>query len=388
MYHFSPEKENPLYTPKDSVHREIELASRRALRLSMKDRDENELWNEQMLSAMDTQIEMLASFYAFRETAATASSLRTLAQSLRDDALIASYAPDKASVTVPAFSAAFVTAIGEYYENSGDRETAYELLPVMYEILSGFYGRMKHNDWMLPAYRQKEYWNFYEWAPGLSGEIGKEESPEEMSYDAPLFALVAMAFESYANLMMKLGTVDKNPRLYEEGDAALHCRDELLERLNEYFLDRESGLYCTRLGVSLSDGSPIVPDAPHYAELTQALCVLAGAVSDDRLDALLDRIYKSDGLVPSTRATGIFRYEALMKKPEIYAPLVKKELELRLGSISNAESPVFYKTEGSDAQRALCHDRLVFPIILYGKYREFFFGESPKTDISTKEAVL
>lgn len=373
MHNLSFAKEKSLYTPEGSVHREIELASRRAMLLCMKDRDENGPWHDQMLSAMDAQIEMLASFYAFGETAKLADSLRTLAQSLRDDALIASYAPEKASVTVPAFSAAFVTAIGEYYENSGDREAAYELLPVMYEILSGFYGRMKHNDWMLPAYRQKEYRNFYEWTPGLSDEIGKEKSPDEMSYDAPLFALVAMAFESYADLLMKLGTVDRNPKLYEEGDAALHCRDELVERLNEYFLDRESGLYCTRLGVSLSDGSPIVPEVPHYAELTQSLCILAGAVSDDRLEPLLERIFRKDGLVPSTPANGLFRYEALMKRPEIYAPLIKEELAERFGTTPDADT--------------LCRTPAIFPIILYGKYREFFFGACPDKDTAIKEEI-
>lgn len=375
-----PIKEKPLYAPEDSIHGEIERVARYTLRLCMHDHYEDCPWREQALYAMDARSEMLAAYYAFGETAMTASSLRLFADTLRPDALVELCAPARVSVTIPAFSAAFVIALREYFDNSGDRETTLELLPAAYEILSGFYGRMKHNDWMLPAYRQKEYWNFYEWSDGLSGAIGKEQSPEEMTYDAPLFAFVAMAFTAYAELLMKLGKEIGDDKMYDEGDAALHCSEELCERLNDCFFDEEVGLYRTSLGVSLSDGSPYRKGEPHYGELTQILCVLCGAVPEERLDALLDRIYKKDGLVPSTLAMGIFRYEALLRRPERYATLVLDEIGERFGAMLNAGATSFWEVEaGESAFRnagSLCHGWSAFPIVLYAKYKDLFFGNT------------
>lgn len=366
--------------PARTVHRRIEEALHSILPLRLRGYCENSSVEELSLYAVNLRTDLLASHYAFGETAMTKSSLRLFADTLRPDALIELCAPARVSITIPAFSAAFVIALREYFDNSGDRDTVLELLPAAYEILSGFYGRMKHNDWMLPAYRQKGYWNFYEWSDGLAGSLGKEQAPEDMSYDAPLMALVAMAFTAYGELLMKLGTLDKNAKMYDEGDAVLHCSEELCERLNDHFWDDDVGLYRTRLGVSLSDGSPYRKGEPHYAELTQVLCVLCGAVPEDRLDALLERIYKKDGLVPATLSSGLFRYEALLTRPERYARPVLDEIEARFCAMLEKGATAFWEVEeGADAFHgagSLCHGWSAFPIILYAKYREIFFGNT------------
>lgn len=377
-----PVTEKPLYAPVGTLHERIERVARHTLHLCMHDHYEDCPWREQALYAMDGRSEMLEAFYAFGETRLTAASLRLLADSLRADGLLELCAPARVSITIPAFSAAFIIALREYYDNSGDRETVDELLPVAYEILSGFYGRMKHHGWMLPAYRQKQYWNFYEWAPGLDGTIGKEESPEEMTYDAPLMALVSMAFTAYGELLMTLGRTDGDEETELQGDAVLHCSEELNESLNTYFFDESTGLYRTYLGISLSDGTPYPKDPPHYAELTQALCVLCGALGDNRLPAMLDRIYRKDGMIPSTLSMGIFRYEALMRLPAIYAKPVLDEIEQRFTRMLDTGATTFWETDLGEADfhgaGSLCHGWSAIPIYFYAKYREHFFGaESP-----------
>ena len=385
-----PVTEKPLYAPVGTIHERIERVARHTLHLCMHDHFEDCPWREQALYAMDGRSEMLAAYYAFGETAISAASLRLLARSLRDDSLLELCAPARVSITIPGFSAAFVIAVKEYFDRSGDGDTVDELLPVCYEILSGFYGRMKHHGWLLPAYRQKEYWNFYEWSDGLAGSIGKEGSPCEMTYDAPLMALVSMAFTAYGELLMKLGTLRKDPDVYDKGDAALHCSEELNERLNEYFWDDAAGLYRTRLGVSLSDASPYPLDPPHFAELTQELCVVCGA-ADARLPALLDRIYRRDGMIPSTLSMGIFRYEALMRSPDVYGSKVLNELAERFGRMLEAGATTFWETDlgarDFGGAGSLCHGWSAFPIYLYAKYGALFFGEKQSTDPTREDGT-
>lgn len=374
-----PVTERPYDAPAGTVHREIERVARHTLHLCMHDHYEDCPWREQALYAMDGRSEMLEAFYAFGETALTRESLRLMADSLREDALLELCSPARVSITIPAFSAAFVIALSEYFENSGDRETVDALLPVAYEILSGFYGRMKHHGWMLPAYRQKQYWNFYEWSDGLAGKIGAEQPPESMTYDAPLMAFVSMAFTAYADLLMHLGRIDGDEETVLQGDAVLHCSEELCERLNEFFWDESVGLYRTRLGVSLSDGSPYDTGEAHYAELTQVLCVLAGAVDGSRLPALLEKICKKDGMVPSTLSMGIFRYEALLRDPARYAALVRDEIGSRFGRMLDAGATTFWETdlgtEDFSGAGSLCHGWSAIPIYFYAKYKTLFFGD-------------
>jgi hypothetical protein len=275
----------------------------------MHDHYEDCPWREQALYALDGRSEMLTAFYAFKETKLTAASLRLMANSIREDNLLELCSPGRVSITIPYFSAAFVLALGEYYHHSGDEETVSDLLPVAYDILSGYYGRMKHHGWLLPSYRQKQYWNFYEWQDGLTESIGKESDPEALTFDAPLMALVSMAFTAYANTLTALGQKNNDDAMIDQGDAVLHCSEELNEQLNNHFYDEEKGLYRTYLSVSLSDGSPYPPEKPHYAELTQELAVLCGAAKDgNHLDDLLDRIHHRTEMIPSTLASALFRY--------------------------------------------------------------------------------
>ena len=193
---------------------------------------------------------------------------------------------------------------------------------------------------------------------------------------------VSPLITAYAELLMKLGRIDGNEELYLDGDAALHCTEELCERLNEHFWDAEKGLYRTRLGVSLSDGTPYEIE-PHYAELTQVLCVLAGAVDGDRLPALLRRIYEKDGMIPSTLSMGIFRYEALLRDKETYAPLVLREIGERFTKMLDRGATTFWETdlgvEDFGGAGSLCHGWSAIPIYFYAKYRDLFFGNDTQS---------
>lgn len=207
-----------------------------------------------------------------------------------------------------------------------------------------------------------------------------------MTFDAPLMAMVSMAFTAYAKTLTTLGLENGDAAMLDQGDAVLHCSEELNEMLNTHFYDPNVGLYRTYLGVSLSDGSPFPKDPPHYAELTQCLAVLAGAVEQDRLPELLKRIYEKDGITPATLSSGIFRYEALLKMPEEYAQKVRLEIEARFSRMLNEGSTTFWETDKGDADFAnagsLCHGWSSFPIILYARYGSVLFPNDTKKEES------
>ena len=382
-----PVTEEPLAAPKGTIHEQIERVARHTLHLCMHDHYEDCPWREQALYALDGRSEMLTAFYAFKETKLTAASLRLMANSIREDNLLELCSPGRVSITIPYFSAAFVLALGEYYLHSGDEETANDLLPVAYDILSGYYGRMKHHGWLLPSYRQKQYWNFYEWQDGLTESIGKESDPEALTFDAPLMAMVSMAFTAYADTLTAIGKKNNDEAMIDQGDAVLHCSEELNEQLNNYFYDETKGLYRTYLSVSLSDGSPYPPEKPHYAELTQELAVLCGAAKDgNRLDDLLDRIHHRTEMIPSTLASALFRYEALLMSPERYAETVKEEIAERFGRMLNEGATTFWETDKGERDfsnaGSLCHGWSAFPAYLYIRYHDVLFGNDSGNNTS------
>ena len=387
-----PVTEEPLAAPKGTIHETIERVARHTLHLCMHDHYEDCPWREQALYALDGRSEMLTAFYAFKETKLTAASLRLMASSIREDNLLELCSPARVPITIPYFSAAFVLALGEYYLHSGDEETVNDLLPVAYDILSGYYGRMKHHGWLLPSYRQKQYWNFYEWQEGLTESIGKESDPEALTFDAPLMALVSMAFTAYADTLTAIGKKNNDEAMIDQGDAVLHCSEELNEQLNNYFYDEEKGLYRTYLSVSLSDGSPYPPEKPHYAELTQELAVLCGAAQDgNHLDDLLDRIHHRTEMIPSTLASALFRYEALLKAPERYSETVKEEIAERFGRMLKMGATTFWETDKGESDfsnaGSLCHGWSAFPAYLYVRYRDLLFGKDEQDTTTTHSEV-
>ena len=79
-------------------------------------------WREQALYTMDSRNQMLAGYYAFRETLFPKANLELISEDDRPDGLLSICYPIKRDFAIPSFSLHFITECEEYLRYSGDLE--------------------------------------------------------------------------------------------------------------------------------------------------------------------------------------------------------------------------------------------------------------------------
>ncbi len=342
----------------DEIHNRIYDISLRTLHLCMHEHYEDCPWREQALYTMDSRNQMLCGYYAFGETRFARASLELIAASLRPDHLLELCSPAEVSITIPSFSAMFLTQMAEYLRYTQDRDFTERLLPVMTDIAEDFIARTHNEAGLLTEYPDKAHWNFYEWQTGLSGQIGGTTDPDAMCYDAPLCAFVSMGLGSLAEIFYAFGRLAEGRR-YEAAQRALN------EAMNRAFWCEAQGAYASFKRVS--DGS-----LSHYAELTNALMLYAGAVPKEREATLCALLASDDGsLLPVTLSHSIFKYEVLLRHGG-YHKYVFDRIAKVFGAMLEKGATTFWETKqgGDDFGMAgsLCHGWSAIPVYLYHKY--------------------
>lgn len=339
-----------------------ELADR-TLRLSVHDHYEDCPWREQGLYANDSRNQMLAGYYAFGEWAMPAASLVLFGPGLDADGYVSLCAPVGFDRRIPSFSFAWVQAAWEHALHAGtaawrdgqDRDRALQiaraiLKPRLDELDKG----------CLPTPLGPDYWNFYDWADGLDGTGANDctqfESLDGQRFDAPLNALLGLALQAGA----KLFEVD-DPAFAAKLSAA---REDLAERFHETFWDDDRQLYRS---FQPSD------DKPHFAQLTQAVAVLAGLVPSEYRAGLLQKLAgRSDDLVPATLSQSLYVHQALLSEADAFGQSVFEDLRQRWGAMVRQGATTFWETERGpwDFGRAgsCCHGWSATPAFLLGAH--------------------
>jgi len=365
-----PLSHTPFFRCSDALHNKIYETCLKTLECCMHDHYEDCPWREQALYTMDSRNQMLCGYYAFGEYDFPKASLRLMALSLRDDGMLELCSPGRVPITIPSFSAMFNVSAYEYLIHSGDTGFIKEILPCCAAIADGFISRIDENG-LLGAFSDKRYWNFYEWSPGLSGDalVPSEGCP---TYDAPLCAFVSMSLGCLSDIYAILGDAEKK-EYYAAAKTALN------EKINEAFWCEQEGAYCSY--VLRPSGKKV-----HFAELTNALAVYCGAAGEPRLSRVLRLLASGDGsLSPITLSHSIFKYDALMTKPMLYAKTVFESVESIWGGMLYKGATTFFEVEaGADAfgyAGSLCHGWSAVPAYLYFRY---ILGASPDPSGSTE----
>ncbi len=346
----------------DNLHNKIYEVSVRTLLMCMHEHYEDCPWREQALYTMDSRNQMLCGYYAFREYDFARASLRLMALSVRDDNMLELCAPARVPITIPSFTAIFLTQVYEYTVYSGDRSLASEILPILYRIANNFVSRIDPAVGLISCFTESKYWNFYEWQDGLTGSISGSVAKEDITYDAPLNAFVSLGLRSFSDMLRILHQND-------EADDYDIIRKKLNHAMNTVFWNPETGIYASYYKHD---------EIYHYCELTQSLIAVADICPADRMETILN-VLASNKLINVTISHSIFKYEALMRHPLKYARFVFSDIAEKWGYMLYNNATTFWETikGSSDFGNAgsLCHGWSAIPIYFYFKYAIGSTGE-------------
>lgn len=352
-----PLSDKPYFRCADHLHDKIYEVAVNTLRHCMHEHYEDCPWREQALYTMDSRNQMLCGYYAFGEFAFAKASLRLMGLSIRDDNMLELCSPARIKITIPCFTAVYLVQLYEYLIYSGDKAFIDEMLPVAKRIADSFIRLLdEDSQGLLTAFVDKQYWNYYEWQEGLSGGHGVADL-SSLTYDAPLNAFVSLGLSSLAKIYAILG--DKELSGYYDGQQR-----RLNAAIDRAFFDEQRGVYAAYKNVNTCEFS-------NYAELTQALVVCCGACPQERLAGILAAL--TDGsLLPVTLSHSIFKYEALLKKPEKYGRYVFDDIAKLWGHMLYHNATTFWETiDGASAfanAGSLCHGWSAVPIYFYFRY--------------------
>ena len=216
-------------------------------------------------------------------------------------------------------------------------------------------------DGLLPCPKGKRYWQFYDWAANLDGIFGGDCTCfGELSwerYDAPLNALFVMALDAAATLAAAAGQnadVEQYTRAARELRAAFHKR----------FWDAEESAYFSYADETTSR---------YFAEITQALALLAGVCPPTLADELLARLAReNNGWTQTTLSQSLYKFEALMANKEKFGWRVFDLISRDWSHMLFAGATSFWETMkgGWDFDNAgsLCHGWSAIPVYFYQAY--------------------
>ena len=282
-------------------------------------------WREQALYTMDSRNQMLCGYDAFYGRAFQRHSLRLIAQSLRDDGLLAICAPGDSPIEIPFFSLVYPIQIFEYTERTGDRSVLDFAGPVIRRIMQTFAGAVDETG-LIPAF-PSPCWNFYEWTDG-SDSIGDLTGCRDMRlrYDLILNCMYIYALGFCGRLF---GT---------ETDCSA-----MKEAVRRTFYVPEDGLF----RMSTVDG--------RYSVLGNALAMLCG-LGDSRLP---ERLVSGKSMIPVSLSMVTFLYDALLAADGRYSDFVLADIRRKCGKMLDAGATTFWETElGAEdfgGAGSLCH---------------------------------
>lgn len=371
----------------DSLHNKIYDASLRTLQMCMHEHYEDCPWREQSLYSMDSRNQMLIGYYAFHEYTFARESLRLMAEAIRDDGLLELCSPARVGITIPSFTAIFLTQVYEYMLFSGDYDFVRSVMPTLIKIADAFIERIDPAVGLIPCYREAQYWNFYEWQDGLAGSISGSIPDEEVTFDAPLNAFVAFGLNSLQDM------INQTDFLEDSGEREKYyaASDSLIKAINKRFWNPERGVYASYLNKK--------GEIYHYCELTNSLILYSmgyGMYFTSRCDRVKQAL-AAGTLIPVTLSHSIFKYDVLLgyssyasskplmfRQPNIdicgkYARYVFSDIAEKWGKMLYSNATTFWETiEGAAAfgnAGSLCHGWSAIPAYFYHRYAANLPGE-------------
>ena len=354
----------PVFYPlgrREGVKLESELDRRiydvcvRTLELCMHEHYEDCPWREQALYCMDSRNQMLCGYYAFGETEFPRANLKLMSRERREDGLLSICFPTSNPLAIPSFSLHYFSQVWEYYCESKDADFLREIYPKLCSVLKTFTDRIDESG-CAPSFVGKQYWNFYEWSDGLSGNLG---SSDGSCYEAAMNLMLISAIRRMSDISAVIG----------ERDGFKPLIDTLICGVRSRFFKADEGIFYNR------------EDDGKKSELVNALAILAGAVSKEEAMVIAERLASPavSALTPATLSMLCFKYDAMIAVDrERYKDVIVGDIRTKYGKMLAEGATSFWETEeGASAfsnAGSLCHGWSALPIYYY----HLLSGEIPQ----------
>ena len=336
------------------IRRRIYDTAVNTLRCSMHEHYEDCPWREQALYTLDSRNQMLAGYTVFengnREMAR--ASLDLISRGVRPDGLLTLCYPAGIDYPIPFYTLAYFVQMKEYLDFSGDIPFITVKIPVLEGLMDTVVSRMTVGGRfgsLVPRWddRERKYWNFYEWSPGMDGHARLGEGV----YDAPFNACLVTALECLAAMLRAVG---RDAAAEKYAKIASDVRSAVAR-----VFARGDGFFASFRGEEYD----ISPDADtRVSVLTQALVLLSGAADGCDKTRMLEAVAANggSGSVPATLSMACFRYDALLRESrERYAPVVLAETDRDGAYMLSHGATSFWETIKGESDfggaGSLCH---------------------------------
>ena len=338
----------PLATPPrpqlNDAENDIYDVCLRTLRLCMHEHYEDCPWREQALYAMDSRNQMLCGYYAFGEFDFPRACLELIAKDNRHDGLLSICYPTARDLVIPSFSLHFITECAEYLSYSNDKDFLRSIYSKLLSILDVF-AKQTNDDGIVPPFKGKSYWNFYEWNGGLSGYGADRENPEP---DIILNTLLSLALQKMAYISSELGYSDSFTATANKLNTAI--RDKFFDSARGLFKDRNT--------------------AVSYSVLGNSLAILAGVTDKTEETEIAQKLCTDKSLTPISLSMRCFLNDALLKvDKEKYTPVILNDIERIYRPMVDMGIGTVWETEKGESDFAgagsLCHGWSSLPIYYY-----------------------
>ncbi len=343
----------------DSLFNRIYDVSCRTLHLCIHEHYEDTPWREQALYANDSRNQALTGYYTFGEYDVPRVSFDMLSTTFKDDGYQELCAPMKFDFTIPSFTMVWFLAIRDHLIFSGDVDAAKKQLPQISKMMDAYSETLVDN--LLPSPNGKRFWHFYDWSNGLSGE--GEAHPVNggltgQRFDAPLNLFFVMALQAAAEVFEICN---------DKTTAMRYCRQAELTAcaVNDKFWVESKKIYQTYIGEQAIND--------HFAELTQALAILANVSAGATTNGLQEKLLQHDNnLVSTTLSQSLYKFEAILLAGEKFAGSVFEKINNDWGNMLYNGATSFWETEQGQADfdyaGSLCHGWSAIPAYLFSRY--------------------
>ena len=333
-------------TADDKLLKARELAIR-TLELCMHEHYEDCPWREQSLYAYDSRNQMLYGYYVWGNWDFAAASLRLFGMSQRPDGHIRICVPTRSKMVIPTFSTIWGLQIYEHLLFSGDTSVWLEERPRLMLMREKMLSQKEPRTGLFQA-RDKDYWSFYEWAPGVS-HCNADENDVHALYNLYL-----------ANMLDAMSKAERYCGDSAIADVWQNDAETIRRKVDEIFYDENDGCYAT----FWHDGK-LLPDRHEH---TQVLMLQANAVPEEKKARLLDNVMGGVEMVPVTLSVMPYLFQAFLlydngQKARQY---LRRKLEENYYVMLDGESTTLWETvKGGDDffyAGSLCHGWSSLPV--------------------------